>query len=53
LRKYVCIKVDKHQDVAKEIESRAKLGWRLHTYTCAQASVGDLIHHFLLFEKEI
>jgi len=52
LKKYECIKVGHHKDVPRTIEGHEKMGWKLHTYTCAQASLGDIINHYLLFEKE-
>jgi hypothetical protein len=35
------------------IEEWQKNGWRLHTYTCAQAGMGEIINHYLLFEREV
>jgi hypothetical protein len=52
LKKYACIKVSHHKDVPKNIEDCEKMGWKLHTYTCAQAAMGEIINHYLLFEKE-
>jgi hypothetical protein len=50
LKKWVCILVDRHEDIPKNIEEYEETGWKLHTYTCAQA--GEGVNHYLLFEKE-
>lgn len=52
LKEYVCAKVGHHKDVGKTIEEWQEKGWRLHTYSCAQAAMGEIINHYLLFERE-
>ncbi|MCW4006915.1 MAG: hypothetical protein NWF04_10060 [Candidatus Bathyarchaeota archaeon] len=49
---WVCVKVPHHKDVAQTIKDHEASGWRLHTYTCAQAGMGEMINHYLLFTKE-
>jgi hypothetical protein len=51
LKEWECIKVDHHKNVGKTIEEYQRKGWCLHTYACAQAGMGELINHYLLFEK--
>ncbi|MDH5482011.1 MAG: hypothetical protein OEY22_03910 [Candidatus Bathyarchaeota archaeon] len=46
-----CVKVRHHKDVGKTIMEYQRKGWCLHTYACAQAGLGELINHYLLFEK--
>jgi len=45
------VKVGHHKNVGETIEEWQKNGWHLHTYTTAQASMGEIINHYLLFEK--
>jgi len=52
LKEWECVKVGHHKDVGKTIEKWLNNGWRLHTYSCAQAGMGELINHYLLFERE-
>jgi len=47
----MCVQVKHHKDVGPTIEKFEKNGWRLHTYSCAQVSVGADAYHYLLFEK--
>jgi hypothetical protein len=51
LKEYECVEVKHHKDVSKTIEEHQRNGWRLHTYTCGAKGVGDIINHYLLFEK--
>jgi len=51
LKEWKCVKVGHHKDVAETIDEWQRNGWRLHTYTCAQAAMGEIINHYLLFEK--
>lgn len=49
MKRFECVQVDNHKDVASTIEKWQKDGWRLHTY---QATGRDIwIKHYLLFEK--
>ena len=52
MKEWECAKVGHHKDVGKTIEEWQKNGWRLHTYSCAQAGMGEIITHYLLFERE-
>jgi hypothetical protein len=51
LKEWTCVQVGHHNDVGKTIEEWQKNGWRLHTYSCTQVSVGADANHFLLFER--
>jgi len=51
LKEYECVKVGHHKDVGKTIEEGQEKGWRLHTYACAQAAMGEIINHYLLFKR--
>jgi nitrogen fixation protein len=51
LKEYTCVQVKNHKDVGKQIMQWQKNGWRLHTYSCAQVSVGADAYHYLLFER--
>jgi hypothetical protein len=51
LKEWECVKVGHHKDVGKTVEEWQKNGWRLHTYVCAQAGIGEIINHYLLFER--
>ena len=52
MKEWTCIKVAHHKDVPKSVEDCEKAGWKLHTYTCAHAGVGEIVNHYLLFERE-
>ena len=52
LKEWKCVEVGHHKDIGKTIEEWQKNGWRLHTYACAQAGVGKIVNHYLLFERE-
>jgi len=52
LKEWECVKVKKHEDIGKTIEEWQKNGWRLHTYSCTQVSIGADANHYLLFERE-
>jgi len=50
-KKWQCVEVDHQKNIGKTIEQTQKKGWRLHTYACAQAGVGKVVNHYLLFEE--
>jgi hypothetical protein len=51
LKEYECVEVDHHRNIGRTIEEWQKKGWCLHTYACAQAGVGKVVNHYLLFER--
>jgi len=51
LKEYECVKVGDYKDIGTKIKYRQNDGWRLHTYACAQVSIGADAYHYLLFEK--
>jgi hypothetical protein len=55
LKRYECVEIRHHKDVAKTIEEYERNGWRLHTYQTAGMGTGPLsyiVNHYLLFEKD-
>lgn len=48
MTKYKCVKIDRHENVPKEIESHEKEGWKLVTYTAVSPSTGMTKHYILL-----
>ena len=52
MKEYECAQVGHHKDIGKTIAEYQKKGWRLHTYSCTQRSVGAEANHYLLFERE-
>ena len=50
MKKYECIEVRHHRDVAGAIDEMQKKGWTLRTYTAAGQPTA--INHYLLFEKD-
>jgi len=52
LKEYECVEVGHHRNIGKTIDEWQSKGWCLHTYACAQAGVGKVINHYLLFERE-
>jgi len=49
MKKFECVQLDNHRDIAQTIAQWQEKGWRLHTY---QAVGRDIwIKHYLLFEK--
>ena len=53
MKEYECEEVGHNRSIGKTIDEWQKEGWRLHTYACAQAGVGKVVNHYLLFEREI
>jgi hypothetical protein len=55
LKKYECVEVKHHKDVAKTIEEWEGNGWRLHSYQTAGMGAGPTwyaVNHYLLFERD-
>jgi hypothetical protein len=55
LKKYECVEVKHHKDVAKTIEEYESNGWHLYTYQTAGMGTGPLsyiVNHYLLFERD-
>ena len=54
LKKWVCIKVGHHGNVAEVIENYEAKGWHLHTYQTAGmgGAMNYTVNHYLLFEKD-
>jgi hypothetical protein len=55
LKKYECVEVKHHRDVAKTIEEWERNGWRLHSYQTAGMGAGPTwyaVNHYLLFERD-
>jgi hypothetical protein len=55
LKKYECVEVKHHKDVAKTIEEWESNGWHLHTYQTAGMGAGPtwyIVNHYLLFERD-
>ncbi len=52
MKKYECIEVRHHRDVAGAIEEMQQKGWTLRTYTAA-GQPPTAINHYLLFEKDV
>ena len=49
LKEWKCVLVSNHDKVGKTIEEWEKEGWRLHTHSCTQRSIGAEANHYLLF----
>ena len=52
MKEWECVLVKHHKDIGKTIEEYQRKGFCLHTYSCAQVSVGADAYHYLLFERE-
>ena len=54
MKRYICVKVTDHKNVAETIHEYQQKGWMLHTYnTAGGVGAGGLgVYHYLLFEKE-
>jgi hypothetical protein len=52
MKKYKLVKVEKEENVAREIENQENEGWKLVSYNPVSPSTG-IYRHFILFSREV